>query len=99
MLRSCVDGAFQFAGIGRIEQPLPLLNDRASDAVVPHFRGEQGYAAVMMLVVVPGKELLAKGACVLDAAEAFRKLRPVLKGFELALRVRVVVRHVRATMG
>lgn len=47
-----------------------------------------------MLVVVPGEELLAEGAAVLNAAEAIRKAGPVLQGAKLAFRVRVVVRNV-----
>ena len=64
-----------------------------------HFRGQQGDAAVMMFVVVPGKELLAKGPCVFDAGEAVGELRPVLERLELALRERVVVGDVRPAVG
>ena len=38
-----------------------------------HFGREQGDAAVMLLGVVPGKESLAEGACVLDRIEEVRK--------------------------
>jgi hypothetical protein len=40
---------------------LPLLDYLSGDSVVQHLRGQQGDPAVMMFVVAPGKELLAKG--------------------------------------
>ena len=86
VLWSGVGEAFRVAGIGRIEHLLPLLDHHDSHAVVQHFRGQQGDPAVMMFVVVPAKERLAKGTKVLDGAEALRKLGPVLEGFGLALR-------------
>jgi hypothetical protein len=45
-----------------------------------HFGREQADAAVMVLGVVPGKEALAKAACILDRAEASRELGSVLQG-------------------
>jgi len=44
--------------------------------------------------VVPSKEWLAVGACVLDATEALGEVRSVLQRLELRLRERVVVRDV-----
>ena len=98
MLWPGVGEAFRVTGIGRIEHLLPLADNISSHSVVQHFRGQQGDPAVMMFVVVPGKERQAKGTCVLDGAEALRKLGPVLEGFELAFRVRIVVRDVRSAM-
>ena len=60
MLGPGVGEAFRVAGIGRIKHLLPLLDHHASHAIVQHFRGQQGDPAVMMFVVVPGKERLAK---------------------------------------
>ncbi len=37
---------------------------------------QQTEASVMMLVVVPAKEVTTEAACVLNAAEASRKVRP-----------------------
>jgi hypothetical protein len=55
-----------------------------------------------LLVVVPREKGLAKGACILDGAEALRELGPelgpVLEGLELTFRVWVVVGDVRPTM-
>ena len=61
MLWSGVGEAFGVAVIGRVEHLLPLLDHLASNSVVQHLRGQQGDPAVMMLVVVPGEELLAEG--------------------------------------
>ena len=94
VLWSGVCEAFRVAFVGRIEHLLPLLYHDASQTVVQHFRGQQRDPAVMMFSVVPSKKLLAKSARVLDGAEALRKLRPVFQSFELALRVRIVVRDV-----
>jgi len=49
------------------------------------FRGQQGNTAVMVVVVVPGKEALTKGACVFDGAETIGELGAVLESFKLAL--------------
>jgi hypothetical protein len=49
---------------------LSQFDDLAGQAVVQHLRGQQGDAAVVMVVVVPGEELLANGTRVLDGAEA-----------------------------
>jgi hypothetical protein len=56
-----------------------------------HFGREQADAAVMVLGVIPGKEVLAKAGCILDRAEAFRELVSVLQGLDLTFRERVVV--------
>lgn len=47
-----------------------------------------------VLFVIPLEKLLAEGAAVLDAAEAIRKLRTVLRRAELASRIGVVIRRV-----
>ena len=91
MLRSGVGEAFRVARIGRIEHLLALADHLRSHSVVQHLRCQHGDAAVMMLLVVPGKEGLGEGTGVLDGAEALRELGPILHGFELALRVRIVV--------
>ena len=60
MLWSGVGEAFRIADIGRIEHLLALLDHHATHAIVQHFRGQQGDPAVMMFVVVLGKERLAQ---------------------------------------
>ena len=45
----------------------------------------------MMLVVVPGEKLGAESVRILITTKAIGKLRAVLHGLELALRVRIVI--------
>ncbi len=45
------------------------------------FRRKQADSGMPMLLVIPGKEILVEAPGVLDAAEALRKVRTVLKGF------------------
>ncbi len=49
-----------------------------------------------MFLVVPAEKSLRKKATVLNALEAIRELQAVLHGAELAFRIWVVVRDVRA---
>ncbi len=53
---------------------------------------------VVVLVVVPGKELLARTPRILDGAEAIRVSGPVLHGLEVRFRKRVFVGNVRAAV-
>jgi len=94
-----VGEAFRVAGIGLVEHVLPLLDDLPGHAVMQRVRRQQRDSAVMVLVVVSGEKALAKGACVLDGAEAFRKPGPVFEGLERALRVRVAVGDVSVAPG
>ena len=80
------------------ENGLTLGDDLIGPAVVERFRGKETDASVMVLGVVPREESLAKGAGVLDRAKAIGELRPVLQGFELAFRERVVIGDVWAAM-
>src|SRR3954451_7145627 len=54
---------------------------------------------MMVLVVVPGEELLAETARILNRAETVRVLRPILHGFEVRFGEGVVVGDVRPAMG
>ncbi len=90
---------FGAAGIGRFEILLSLFDDLPSHPAMQHFRGRQDDPAMMMLLLVPRETALAKVARVLDAAEALQELGPVLERFELALRVRIIVRNVGAIVG
>ena len=56
--------------------------------VVDILRRHKGNAAVAVLGVVPAEERAAEGPGVLQGAEAQRKLRAILQGFELGLRER-----------
>ena len=62
-------------------------------------RGKQADPGVMMLLVVPVEEVDGEGAGIFDGAETIRKTGPVFQGFELALRVRVIVGDMGAAMG
>jgi hypothetical protein len=75
------------------------ITNGCSSAVVHIGRRVVAEARVPVLIVVPREEALAEEARILLAAEAIRKVRPVLKGLELRLAVRVVVRAVRARVG
>ena len=55
-------------------------------------------AGMTVLGVAPSEESLAMGARILDAAEALGEARLVLHGFELRLRVRVVVADTRSAV-
>ena len=64
-----------------------------------HRRGrQQAEAPVMVLVVLPLKELRAEVLGVFETVEAIGELRPVLERLKLTLRVRIVVRDIRAAM-
>ena len=62
------------------------------------FRREQTDPRMPVFFVVPGEKGLAEVPCVLDASETFREVGPVLEGFELRLRVGIVVAGVRPTV-
>jgi len=83
---------------GRREDQLTAPYDFICKAIVHLFRGQQGDAAVVVLFVIPEEEILAKRPAVLDAAEAIRKLRAVLKGFEVGFRIGVVVADMGAAV-
>lgn len=52
-----------------------------------------------MLTVVAGKESLAEGASLFEAAESFREIRAIPQGFELGLGEGVIVTGVETAMG
>src|ERR1700730_4083972 len=79
----------------RIERGLAGDAHRLGETVVHAVRGHVADARVTVRGVVPREEDLTVRACVLDAAEACRELRPVLHRLELRFREGVVVRDVR----
>src|SRR5439155_5104566 len=62
---------------------------RHGESVVHVVRCEQPQPDVMVLGVVPGEEVTTEAAPVLDRAEPFRKVGPVLHRLELRLGERV----------
>ena len=85
--------------MGRAEHRLSGGLHHVGVALVDRGRGQQAQAPVVMLVVLPMKELRAEVQAVFVAGEAVRELGPVLQCLELALRERVVVGDVRPAVG
>jgi hypothetical protein len=81
---------------GFVQGGLPGGMDGLSRAVVDAVWGHVADARVLMLVVLPGEELLTEGACIGQATEARGEVSSVLQGLELGLAERVVVGHVGA---
>src|SRR5579864_8839360 len=81
--------------VGGLEGGLALGLHLGRLAGMHHTRREQAEAGVMMLIVVPGKKRVGPSTRVGQAAEEGRKRWMVLKGFELGLRKRVVIRDMR----
>jgi len=79
-------------GLGQyVRPPRPLLFGEPMMHVV---RREEPEPDVVMLGVVPGEEVPAKAARVLDRSEALWEIEPVLQGLELRLGERIVVRPI-----
>ena len=82
-----------------VENVSALLEERLCTAVVNALRGHEADAGVAVCAVVPLEEVLAVGARILDAAEAFGELGTVFERFELGFGVRIVVGDVRPAVG
>src|SRR5271170_13084 len=93
------DEALGVRAVGVSQYQCPAGPHGRGSAVVNVGGGVQAEAAVAVLVVVPGEEVLAVRSCCLDRVEAAGEVRPVLEGLELAFRERVVVADVRAAVG
>src|SRR5579872_3742510 len=79
-----------------IAQTPPALYCNIQEAGVSTIIGTEG--PVMMLVVLPVKELRAEALGVFETVEAGGELRAVLEGLKLALGERVVIGDVRAAV-
>ena len=66
MLRRPADEPLGMGLIGDIENGLTFRDELSGLTVVDSGRGQQLKAGMMMLVVIPGKKLLAEAARVLD---------------------------------
>lgn len=99
MLWRSIDKTLRMGRIRRIQMPLPASNHRFRLSAVYYLRSEEGDPSMMVLMVVPGNEFRHQSARLLDRLEAIRKLGAVLEGFELRLRIRIVVRNMRTTVG
>src|SRR5512141_2311817 len=93
--RTTVWETFGMGGVGT-GQRLSATRQNGRSASVMHVRRcEPGQGAVMVLVVVPGEEVGAVRAAVLETPESGRKIGTILEGLELCLAEGVVVRDVR----
>src|SRR5260370_40926108 len=79
------------SGEGGVEDGLPLREHGWRLTQVDHGRRQHADSGVAMLEVVPGKESLAMGPAVLNAAEAVREVGTVLERPKLTFREGLVV--------
>ena len=93
------DEAIRVGQMGSVEDGLTLFPDERRLAVVDHGGRHHADAGVAMVVVVPSEERLAKGAAVLNTAEAIRKLGAILHGPKLTFRIRIVVGGIGPAVG
>ena len=82
---SAVGEAFGMSRVGVIESRLATSGDVLDAAVEYIGWGEEGKSRVLMIVIVPGEELLAPGTCVSGRGEALRIVGLVLERLELGL--------------
>jgi hypothetical protein len=83
------------SGIGRVQDTRALKLDTFGMSEVDGGRGVEPNARMAVVVVVPPEEAPTEIPAVFNRAEAVRELWPVLEGFELGLRVRIVVGAMR----
>lgn len=98
-MRRVAHKSFRVGLVSGIEHQLALLDDGRSLAIVDHSRGEELDAGMTVLLVVPSEKLLAEAAAVLDTAEAFGEVGPILQGAEVAFGIRIVVGDIGAAVG
>ena len=79
----------------RSQNDPPLSGHGFGLAIVNHFWSQQTNPAVAMFAVIPRKEILAKGAPILDGAEAVRKTRAILQGLNPHFSPGIVARRRR----
>ena len=91
MSRGTTYEAFRVSLVCGIEDGLPLGYQSGSKAVMNGGWGQQIEAGVVMPVVIPGEELLAEAAGILNGAKPVGILRPVLQGLEVGFGEWVVV--------
>src|SRR5580692_7861508 len=84
-LRLATDETFGMGREGARKYSLTRGQKRIGQAVVDAVRGQQSKPGVMMLMVVPSKELPAESARVLQRTEPLGKGRAILERLEVAL--------------
>ena len=93
------DEAFWMVLVSDIEDGLALGDELGRLAVVNRGGREQLEPGVVMLVVIPGKELLTETTCILDGAESIRILRSIFQGLKMSLREWIVIGDMRTAVG
>jgi hypothetical protein len=61
--------------------------------------GQKAEAGMIMPVIIPLKERVAKSPSIFQRTEAFGEIRPILERLELGLGKRVIVTEIRPRMG
>jgi hypothetical protein len=97
--RGFADEAVRGFGEGLVEGVLSLVPDDVDLTVVDLIGGQEADADVMVISIVPAKEVAAERPGLLDGLEALRKLWLVFQGLELRFGERVVVGGMGAGRG
>ncbi|SPE23403.1 hypothetical protein SBA2_1230004 [Acidobacteriia bacterium SbA2] len=82
-----------------VQDGLALVQEFGGLPQMNHGGGHQAQAGVVVVVVVPAEEGLAKPTGVFDGAEAVREARAVFEGPKLAFRIRIVIGDMRTAVG
>ena len=94
-----MDEAFRVGDISVVEHRLAQIANLFSRLIMHHLRRHHADPRVPMHPVVPREKRMAKRLAVLEATEPVRERWPILHRLKLALRIRIVVGGVRATVG
>src|SRR4030042_1834156 len=78
-----------------IQNSLTLFDNLFSPSVMDIFGREESDSGMVMLSIVPAEKVPAKCPAVFGTPEPFWKLRPVFHGFELGLRIGIVIAYIR----
>jgi len=84
---------------GCLKHLFPGFDHIFCQSIMDYFRSQHADSTMPMLGVVPGKEKPAKCHSVLQGAKSIRKPGTILQGFELALRIGVIVRYMGPIVG
>ena len=86
-------------GVSRLQYSSSFVNDVGIGTVVDGGWREHAESRVVVVVVVPVKELCTVGQGFIIGRESIREIGLVFEGLELAFREWIVVRDVWTTMG
>ena len=85
-------------GVSRLQYSLSFVNDVGIGTVVDGGWREHAESRVVMVIVVPVKELCTVGQGFVIGRESVWEIGLVFEGLELAFRKRIVVRNMWTTM-